>query len=164
MKYKFKLLIIVLLSISNVFGMGRTRILVNRENKSNYVSKQNPFNRNNRTRLTPKVDLKSKRDIVDVKCLKNTFDCFAKNQTHLSPIHGAAWYESDMVKNFYEAFQAGEKNDATTTLVSELFYLQDDVLYPTKHKTKPGFVLTPELIAQIISYLEKKLINNTTVF
>lgn len=84
--------------------------------------------------------------------LKGTSSIFTSERQHLSPLSGAALAESNWLENLYEF---GPKSDGTAQLTRELFNKLENEFRPTHNKSLPGASLTPEIVALIVSALEK---------
>lgn len=96
------------------------------------------------------------RSIVNVAHLKNTYDIVKQNKRHLSPLYGAAFFNSNNLKNLYLlSHEEGHNNSATAKLMDNLFYLKKNHFHATENKSNPGYSLDPELTGQILHHLEQ---------
>jgi len=83
--------------------------------------------------------------------LKGTHALFPEEKSYLLPIHGCAWWNSNILPNLYDY---GDEHDATVQLIKELFHKPVDSLQPTKFTQKIAAFFVPGTIGAIMRALE----------
>jgi ankyrin repeat protein len=101
------------------------------------------------------------RTIVSELDLKHTYDSLTPDKSHLSPIHGMPFEKTDALCTFYELAQY--MPTPTAKLALELFHVQENELRVTHNKSKPAYAFDPEIIADIIHYLDKRQLSNPAI-
>jgi len=86
--------------------------------------------------------------------LKGSYRFFSTEKSHLLPIHGCAWWHTNILSNLY---LHGNDADATVQLIKKLFYIIEDDLRPTKHPNAVATYFGPETIGAIIGAIEDEL-------
>lgn len=97
---------------------------------------------------------------VDISCIKGTYSILSDEFKHCSPIHGAVWSETQLLKKYYKC---GNAEDFTVKLINELFHLVGDTFSITKGEHTAAYYFTAETIGKIIGIIEldKKTLSNT---
>lgn len=89
---------------------------------------------------------------IDINHLKDTYSILKDEYKYLSPVHGAIWMETQILKNYYKS---GDPKSSTIILIKELFNLIEDAFGVTRNVGMPAHYFSPEIIASIIGTIEK---------
>lgn len=89
---------------------------------------------------------------VDINRIRDTYSILSDEFKHCSPIHGAVWIETQLLKKY---FKYGNAKDATIVLIKELFHIIEDSFGVTNNLSMPAKHFSPQLIGEIIGTIEK---------
>jgi hypothetical protein len=103
------------------------------------------------------------RSIVDSLHLRGTYDTLKQDKKHLSPFHGMACYETGFIKRLYDLYDKSGSNTKTIEMVRQLFHAEDHIVHPTRNKSLPAYSLNQQLLAGIVSALEKRTLGRDDV-
>lgn len=98
---------------------------------------------------------------IDVAQLKDTYSILADEFKHCSPVFGAVWIETQLIKKYYKYFAQDTLNKpkySTIKLIRMLFHLIGDSFSITRDLSMPAHYFSPKLIGLIIGTLEKTTI------
>src|ERR1700732_894484 len=79
--------------------------------------------------------------------LKGTYDVLKPEYQHCSPVHGAVWWETDLVRKYYKF---GDASHATVKLIHELFHEVDGSFGLTILPAKYGAHFSVEMIGEML--------------
>ncbi|MFA6991389.1 MAG: hypothetical protein WC192_05075, partial [Candidatus Babeliales bacterium] len=107
---------------------------------------------------------------VDISSIKDTYSILSDDFKHCSPIHGAVWAETQLLKKYWKDVDKWSKNnpskslrvkykDSTSALIKQLFNLVGDTFSTTK-ELMPAKHLSPKLIGLIIGTIEQNKAEN----
>lgn len=88
---------------------------------------------------------------VDLTELVDTYNPLKAEFKHLSPVHGALWWESGLLERYHDF----GNNDATIQLLHQFFHTVNGIFNITLNKSYGAAHLTPASIGRIIGTLEK---------
>lgn len=91
-----------------------------------------------------------KRTLYTAPKLKGLYDPLTQEAKSVSPLFGAAEYESKALQRRYGT----ESSAPAIELVQELFYQQGPQFKPTANKSKAAYALTPGILGLVIGALE----------
>ncbi|HSC24878.1 MAG TPA: hypothetical protein VLB80_01505 [Candidatus Babeliales bacterium] len=100
-----------------------------------------------------------KRTIYTPEKLYGLYEPFSEKARSVSPLYGAAKYESKVLEKMYSM----ESETSAIQLVQELFHKQGPQFKPTENKSKAAYSLTPEIIGLILGALESGKLNDEDV-
>jgi hypothetical protein len=94
---------------------------------------------------------------IDINYIKDTYSILSDEYKQCSPIHGAVWLETNLLKKY---FKYGNPKDSTIILIRELFYLIGDSFNITNNQGMPAKHFSPTLIGSIIGTIEQHRISD----
>lgn len=90
---------------------------------------------------------------IDIKQIKETHSILLDEYKHCSPVHGALWVETGLIKNFYNF---GREADNTVRLIKLLFYSVPRSFNITQSDNPPAQGLGAQSIGKIVGLLERE--------
>ena len=99
---------------------------------------------------------------VGPDAIRGTWDCLKPEYKRCSPLQGAIWWESGLVKKYYDFGRSktkiGEKTfeaDDTVELTKTLFHPVQGSFNVSTIKNRPAAHMSPRTIAKVIAEIEK---------
>jgi len=101
---------------------------------------------------------------IDIASIKGTYKPLKDSAQHMSPLFGAIWWESGLVRNYYDfGYIKSEKpenrwlaeGDGLIRLISALFYSVEGSFDISASRNLPAAHMSARTIARLIAYCEK---------